>query len=82
MIDLFFGLKQRQVRNMEALWFGRRERRPSPYLPTLICDPLCVQWMGHQAVAAGARAFEFERDGGVSAVNDQDIKELYDKTPF
>jgi len=47
---------------------GHRKRRPSPYLPTLICDPLCAERMGYQAAAAGARAFESERDGGVSGV--------------
>jgi hypothetical protein len=52
----------------KALWFGHRKRRPSTYLPTFICDSLCAKRMGHQAVAAGVRAFEFKRDGGISAV--------------
>lgn len=37
-------------------------------LPVLICDPLRAKRLGYQAAAAGARAFELERDGGVSAV--------------
>ncbi|MGA7075701.1 MAG: tyrosine-type recombinase/integrase, partial [Halobacteriota archaeon] len=63
-----FGQTATGAKHRQALWFCHRKRRPPPYLPTLICDSLCAKRLGYPAAAAGARAFKFERDGGVSAV--------------
>ena len=56
------------AQHRQALWFDHWKGRPPLHLPTLLCDPLCAKRLGYQAAAAGARALEFERDGGVSAV--------------
>ena len=49
-------------------------------LPTLLRDPLCAKWEGHQPLQQMLEDSSLNVTAVYLQFNDQDIKELYDKT--